>query len=169
MAFTQNSKIRQTARVRVTKRIESKPDHRGRRQLLAREGEEISAREALRRGIPEKHLEGVGPGADVTKAALKDAAKAKEDQERDELLANLDAEVRAAAAEQTRESDEERSARARAERTGGLNPGAEPDKEFPHHRGGGHYELSDGSVVQGKDDAEKAEAALHDDENAGKG
>jgi hypothetical protein len=32
--------------------------------------------------------------------------------------------------------------------------------EFPHHKGGGYYVLSDGSIVRGQDDAEKAQAKL---------
>lgn len=48
---------------------------------------------------------------------------------------------------------------------------AEPDGEdvaYPRHTGFGRYELSDGSVVQGKDAAVKAQAELEvDDEAAG--
>lgn len=35
---------------------------------------------------------------------------------------------------------------------------------FPKHTGGGHYELSDGSKVQGKDKAVEAEEALKNQE-----
>lgn len=34
------------------------------------------------------------------------------------------------------------------------------DVEFPHHKGGGYYVLSDGSVIRGQDEAEEAQAAL---------
>jgi hypothetical protein len=34
--------------------------------------------------------------------------------------------------------------------------------EFPKHVGGGHYELSNGEKVKGKDEAQKAEAALEE-------
>jgi len=34
--------------------------------------------------------------------------------------------------------------------------------DYPWHLGGGHYELSDGSKVRGKDEAEKAEQKLGD-------
>lgn len=161
MAFTQNSKIRTTARVRVTKRVESKPDHRGRRQLLAREGEEMSAREALRRGIPERHLEGVGPGAKLVKTAVKKAAGSKDS---DAAAAAL-----AEAEEQARKAAREEQQKAAGQRADGLRstPSA-PDVTYPNHRGGGNWELSDGSTFQGKKaDAEKAEAALQ--ENAGNG
>lgn len=33
-------------------------------------------------------------------------------------------------------------------------------REFPKHQGGGWYELSDGSTVRGKEEAEEAEAKL---------
>jgi hypothetical protein len=38
------------------------------------------------------------------------------------------------------------------------------DDEFPKHTGGGHYELSNGEKVKGKEDAEKAQAALESGE-----
>lgn len=34
------------------------------------------------------------------------------------------------------------------------------DVEFPHHKGGGYYVLSDGSIVRGQEDAEAAQAEL---------
>lgn len=40
-------------------------------------------------------------------------------------------------------------------------PEPEPEgEEFPVHRGAGWYELSDGSTVRGKDEAQQAEAEL---------
>ena len=36
------------------------------------------------------------------------------------------------------------------------------DSEFPKHTGGGHYELSNGEKVQGKDNAVKAESKLEE-------
>lgn len=33
-------------------------------------------------------------------------------------------------------------------------------EEFPRHTGGGHYELSNGEKIKGREDAEKAEEAL---------
>lgn len=36
------------------------------------------------------------------------------------------------------------------------------DGEYPKHVGGGHYELSDGSKVQGKEKAAEAEKALQE-------
>jgi hypothetical protein len=37
---------------------------------------------------------------------------------------------------------------------------------YPEHRGGGWYELSDGSTVQGRDEAEEAQALLDDADEA---
>ena len=34
------------------------------------------------------------------------------------------------------------------------------DVEFPHHKGGGYYVLSNGQVVRGSDEAEEAQAEL---------
>lgn len=37
---------------------------------------------------------------------------------------------------------------------------ADNDEEFPRHTGGGHYELSNGEKVKGKEEAIEAEEAL---------
>jgi len=44
--------------------------------------------------------------------------------------------------------------------TGNEPDAAEGTKIFPHHVGGGTYELSNGEKVKGKDEALEAEAAL---------
>lgn len=48
---------------------------------------------------------------------------------------------------------------------GGEEPEGEPT-EFPHHKGGGHWQLSDGTEVgpMKRAEAEEAEAALHHEE-----
>lgn len=146
----QNTKVRTTQRVRVTDRVMSKKDHRGRRVLLAREGEILSIREALARGIPEKHLEAVGPGGKAAFAALREAAKAKDDEAREAAI--VEAERRAAAAERIAQQD---SDAARADRIRGGTG------EFPRRRGGENFELSDGSIFTGTaEEAQAAEAAL---------
>jgi hypothetical protein len=153
-------------RVRVTKRILSKKDKRGYQRVIAREGEILSVRDAFQRGIPESSLEPVGPGGKVAFAALKGARK--KDADVDDVLARAERDLAGADRQALQEREQARADHVRA--SGGAQVAdGEPAKEFPHHRGGGHYELSDGSVVQGKEDAEKAEAALHDDENAGEG
>ncbi|MFW6029144.1 MAG: hypothetical protein ACOCRO_02700 [Halanaerobiales bacterium] len=40
------------------------------------------------------------------------------------------------------------------------NDGDSKDKEFPYHKGGGNYELSNGETVKGKEDAIAAQEAL---------
>lgn len=41
-------------------------------------------------------------------------------------------------------------------------PKPSPGSGYPRHRGGGWYELSDGRVIRGEDEAEMAEADLRD-------
>lgn len=41
-----------------------------------------------------------------------------------------------------------------------AEPESGDEPEFPIHRGAGWYELSDGSTVRGKDEAQQAEAEL---------
>lgn len=36
-----------------------------------------------------------------------------------------------------------------------------PDRDWPRHKGGGHYELSNGESVRGKEAARKAQAELN--------
>jgi hypothetical protein len=43
-------------------------------------------------------------------------------------------------------------------------PPEEENDEFPKHTGGGYYELSDGSKVKGKEEAEEAQVALESGE-----
>lgn len=43
-------------------------------------------------------------------------------------------------------------------------PKSEEAEEYPVHKGGGYYELSNGEKVQGKKAAQKAEQALTDEE-----
>lgn len=38
--------------------------------------------------------------------------------------------------------------------------GDAPAGDYPHHKGGGYYELSDGTSVQGREAAEEAQAEL---------
>ncbi|MBO0419100.1 hypothetical protein JZO80_02915 [Vagococcus fluvialis] len=44
------------------------------------------------------------------------------------------------------------------------NEGDNQDVVYPHHTGGGHYELSNGEKVKGKEAAIEAEAALQEQE-----
>lgn len=41
-----------------------------------------------------------------------------------------------------------------------VTEGEDGDEEFPKHKGGGHYVLSNGETVKGKDEALEAEKAL---------
>lgn len=143
-----NPKVRWSGRARVTRRITSEPDHRGRRTLIAREGEVVSVREAVRREIPEDALEPVGPGG---KVALSRYSEATSDPE---ALSEVEEAARQAERASQQTSDAARSARARGE---------EPPDEYPKDLGGGHWELSDGTVTDAdtsRDDAEAAEAQL---------
>lgn len=55
---------------------------------------------------------------------------------------------------------QERRARLAENTEAGADAKGDTDSEFPKHTGGGWYELSNGDKVQGKEDAEKAEAKL---------
>ena len=151
MGYVQNSKIR-VGRVRATKRIVSKPDHRGRSVVLAREGEEMSVEEAYRRRVPASAVEGIGPSAQTAVKALRDAHKAREadkDQDADAIIA----EARQAAVDAERQANQDADGRRAAAIRG--------DAEYPQHRGGANWLLSDGTTFSGSPaEADAAEAEL---------
>lgn len=146
MGYVQNSKIR-VGRVRATKRIVSMPDHRGRSVVLARKGEEMSVEEAYRRRVPASAVEGIGPSAKVAVKALSDAYK-------DEDAADtIIAEARQAAVAAERQANQDADGRRAAAIRG--------DAEYPQHRGGANWLLSDGTTFSGSsEEAVAAEAEL---------
>lgn len=157
MGFVHNSKV-QPGRVRVTKRIMSKPDPRtGGRTLVARPGEEISLQDAVRRGIPESALEAVGHGGELALSTYRKAVKGAKSggDDDDEARAQAAAEADAAAREQGT------AAQRAHEREQAVASGAAEPTEFPRHRGGTNWDLSDGSIFSGtEEEAQDAEDQL---------
>lgn len=170
MGFNQHSRVR--GRVRVTERILSEPDTRGYRTVLCRAGEILSIAEAFRRRIPEEFLEPVGPAGQVAFAKLAEAAEhlgaeATEDEIR-AAITEAEQAARDVDRQEQQAIDRQRVDNARRRNGGDTTAGDDQadDEEpegFPRHRGGGFWELSDGTRTpqMTREDAEAAEAALH--------